>query len=106
MGRAGPGHCDTCSTEKAKREPLNKKWEMGGAVERMASVHTDVLGPVQQTSYEGFRYAFGFIGSFSRYAAINPKKCQDEVLDKLELFMADVGQTSDVGLREGSGIQI
>ncbi len=63
VGGAGHGHCDTCSTEKAKQAPVNKKWGSRVA-ERLASVHTVFPGPVQQTSYEGF--GIGLTDSFSR----------------------------------------
>ncbi len=53
-------------------------------------MHTDVLGPVQQTSYEGFRNANVFIDSFSRYAVTFPMKGKDEVLEKLEVFLLDL----------------
>ncbi len=84
VGGAAPGHCDTCSTEKAKRAPVNKKWGTRAA-QRLEIVHTDVLGPVHQTSYEGFRYAIGFIDSFSRYAVMYPMRSKEKVLEKLEL---------------------
>ncbi len=41
VGGAGPGHCDTCSTEKGKRAPVNKKWGTRAA-ERLEIVNTDV----------------------------------------------------------------
>ena len=54
-------------------------------------VHTDVLGPMHQESYEGFRCAIGFLDSYSRYAVMYPMRTRDEVIEKLELFIADVG---------------
>ena len=51
----------TCSTEKAKLTLVNKKWG-ARAVERI--LQTNVLGPVQQASYEVFRFAIGFIHRF------------------------------------------
>ena len=87
----GPGHCNFCSTEKAKRAPVSKNWGTR-AMEKLAIVHTDVLGPVRQSSYESFRYAIGFIDSFARYAVMYPMRSKDEVLGKLELFLADVGK--------------
>ena len=84
------GHCDVCSTEKAKRAPVSKMWGTR-ATKKLEIVHVDVLGPIKQTSYEGFRYAIGFVDSFSRYAVMYPMRSKDEVLEKLELFLADIG---------------
>ncbi len=65
---------------------MNKKWGTVVA-ERLQFVHIDVLGPVQQTSYEGFGYAIGLIDS---YAVMYPLTSKDEAPDKLEFFLADV----------------
>ena len=61
-------------------------------VENLPIVHTDALGPVHQTSHENFRYAIGFIVNFSCYAVIYQTRSKDEALEKLELFLADVGK--------------
>ena len=84
------GQCDTCAEEKSKLAPLNKASDTR-AKKKLDIVHTDVLGPIHQESYEGFRYAIGFIGSYSRYAVMYPMRTRVEVIEKLELFIADVG---------------
>ena len=58
----------------------------------MAIVHTDVLGPIQQESLEGFRYAVGFIDSYNCFGAVYPMKSKDEVTTKLQRFIIDVGR--------------
>ena len=58
-------NCNICCTEKAKRASIPKTWGTR-AKTKLAIVHTDVLGPIQQESHEGFRYAVGFIDSYSR----------------------------------------
>ena len=84
------GHCDTCAEEKAKRAPVNKA-SGTRAKKKLDIVHTDVLGSIHQESYEGFRYAIGFVDSYSRYAVMYPMRTRNEVIEKLELFIADVG---------------
>ena len=84
------GHCDTCAEEKAKRAPVNKASGIR-AKKKLDLVHTDVLGLIHQESYEGFRYAIGFVDSYSRYVVMYPMRTRDEVIEKLELFIADVG---------------
>lgn len=91
INRSQPhGHCDSCATEKAKRAPVKKTCSTR-AETQLDIVHTDVLGPIQQTSHEGYRYAIGFIDSFSRYAVVYPMRSREEVPEKLEQFFADVG---------------
>ena len=82
--------CNVCSTEKAKRAAIPKTWGTR-AKARLDIVHTDVLGPIQQQSYDGFRYAVGFIDSFSRFGAVYPMKTKDEVVSKLQQYIIDVG---------------
>ena len=84
------GHCDTCAEKKAKRAPVNKA-SGTRAKKKLDNVHTDVLGSIHQESNEGFRYAIGFIDSYSRYAVVYPMRTRVEVNEKMELFISDVG---------------
>ena len=84
-------NCNICCTEKAKRASIPKTWGTR-AKTKLAIVHTDVLGPIQQESHEGFRYAVGFIDSYSRSGAVYPMKSKDEVTAKLQRFIIDAGQ--------------
>ena len=61
--------------------------------EEAGMVHTDVLGPIHQESYEGFRNAIVFIDSYSRYAVMYPMRTGDEAIEKPKFFIADVGST-------------
>ena len=84
-------NCNICCTEKAKRASIPKTWGTR-AKTKLAIVHTDVLGPIQQESHEGFRYAVGFIDSYSRFGAVYPMKSKNEVTAKLQRFIIDVGR--------------
>ena len=84
------GHCETCAEEKAERAPVNKA-SGTGVKKKLDIVHTDVLGPIHQESHEGFRYAIGLVDSYSQYAVMYPTRTRDEVIEKLERFIADVG---------------
>ena len=81
-------NCNICCTEKAS---IPKTWGTR-AKTKLAIVHTDVLGPIHQESHEGFRYAVGFIDSYSRFGAVYPMKSKDEVTTKLQRFIIDVGR--------------
>ena len=84
-------NCNICCSEKAKRASIPKTWGTR-AETKQAIVRTDVLGPIQQESHEGFRYAVGFIDSYSRFGAVYPMKSKDEVTAKLQRFIIDVGR--------------
>ena len=71
-------NCNICCTEKAKRASIPKTWGTR-AKTKLAIVRTDVLGHIQQESYQSFRYAVGFIDSYSRFGAVYPTMSKDEV---------------------------
>ena len=52
---------------------------------------TKKLRPIHQESYESFRHAIGFNDSYSRHAVMYPMRTRDEVIEKLEQLIADVG---------------
>ena len=82
--------CSTCATQKSKRAPIAKKW--GTRVNQpMDVVHSDILGPIHVTSIDGFKYAIGFIDSYSRYTSVYLMKSRSECLEKLQQYVADVG---------------
>ena len=87
------GHCSTCELEKAKRVPTTKRWGTG-------------LRPIHQTSNEGYRYAVGFIDSFSRFCAIYPKKTKEEVVGEIIILHCRRGHTRHFGIGQRYGIQI
>ena len=83
-------HCNTCAEEKATHALVI--FASGTrAKKKLDILHTDVLRPIQEESYEGFRYAIGFNDSHSRYAVTYPMGKRDEVFEKLERFIANVG---------------
>ena len=88
--------CTFCSTEKSKRASIPETWGTI-AKAKLAIVHTDVLWPIQQESHDGFRYAVGFIDSYSRFRAVYPMKSKDEVMTKLQQFIVDVGKPKVLG---------
>jgi hypothetical protein len=53
-------------------------------------VNSDVLGPIQVQSIDGYRYAIHFTELRSRYRWIYFMKHKDEALDKLKLFLAEI----------------
>ena len=84
-------NCNICCTEKAKRPFIPKTCGTRPKC-KLALVHRDVLGAIQQESHEVFRYAVGFIGSYSRFRAVYPMKSKADVTAKLQRFIIDVGR--------------
>ena len=83
-------NCNICCTEKAKRASIPKT-QGTRAKTKLAIVHTDVLGPIQQESHLSFCYAVVFFDSYSCFGAVYPLKSKDEVTAKLQRFIIDVG---------------
>ena len=80
-----------CCTLEAKLASNPKTW--GTRVKtKLAIVHTDVLGPTQQESHEGFNYAVGFIDNYSRFGAVYPMESKNEVTTKSQRFIIDIGR--------------
>ena len=61
VGGAGPDHCDTCSTDKAKREPLNKEW-VTSVAQRLAIVQ---VGASSTDFLRGLSLCYWLHGQFS-----------------------------------------
>ena len=56
------------------------------AQRKLANVHTELLGPIPQESYEGLHHEVGFIDSYSCFGAVCPSKSKGEVIAKLQQF--------------------
>ena len=82
--------CVQCVTQKAKRAAVKKEWGTR-ATHILDIVHTDILGPIHVESHDGFKYAIGFIDSYSRYATVYMMRSRDECFSKVQQFVADVG---------------
>lgn len=81
--------CSSCDTQKAKRHAIKKTWGTR-ATKSLEIVHTDVLTmPVQ--SVDGFKYSIGFIDSYSRFNTVYFMRSRDEVFDKFQQYIADIG---------------
>jgi transposase InsO family protein len=85
------GKCNSCLTEKAKRAPIRKGQKVSRAEKPLDVVHSDVLGPMQTVSSDGYRYVVSFVDSFSRFVAVYFLKTKSATLDKVRQFVADYG---------------
>ncbi|CAG4980328.1 unnamed protein product [Colias eurytheme] len=72
--------CVTCLEGKQTRKPFPA--EGSRATSLLELIHSDVCGPMQQTSIGGARYFVTFIDDFSRRVCIYPIKNKSEVFEK------------------------
>ena len=82
--------CDVCNTEKAKRLPISRKVATR-AEKPLDIVHVDIP-PVKTVSIDEFKYALGFVDSFSRLGAVYLLGTKTEVGTKLLKFIAELGK--------------
>lgn len=69
-------------------------------------VHSDVCGPMQESSFRGFRYFVTFKDDFSKYRHVYFMKQKSEVAAKLKQFLAEtktIGHTVRELLTDGGG---
>ena len=94
-------NCETYQLNKSKKLPLPK--DSGTrASEALEIVHTDILGSIQPEAVDGHRYAIGFMDSFSRYQNLYFLRTRDEAFEKVEQFLADIGQSGTL-VCDGAG---
>ena len=82
--------CEPCETQKAKRAKIDKTVGTRARAP-LEIVHVDVLGPLEE-SINGYKYAIGFVDSFSRYITVYPMVGKDKVLENVKQFVADMGK--------------
>ena len=85
--------CDVCNTEKAERLPISRQVATR-AKKPLDIVHVDI-SPVNTTSIDDFKYALGFVDSFSRLGAVYLLR-RAEVGTKLLRFKDELGKTRKV----------
>ena len=95
-GLSGEGKCDMCEMGKHTHHSFPRSAERR-AKEPFEVVHTDLLGPMEETSVGGARWAILFTCEFSGWRMMYPMSTKGQALDKLKLFEQDVS-----GLRRGA----
>ena len=82
--------CEVCSLGKISKKPVSKLSD-NRAKQTLERVHSDVLGPVNPSSINGFRYAVTFVDDFSRYANVKFLRYKSEVLEMFKEYIAEHG---------------
>ena len=79
-----------CNTEKAKWVPISR--QVATRVTKLLDrVHVDI-SPVNTTSIDVFKYALGFVDSFSRLGAVYLLRTRTKVGTKLLRLIAELGK--------------
>ena len=86
--------CDVCNTEKAERLSISRQVATR-AKKPLDIVHVD-MSPVNTASIDEFKYALGFIDSFSRLGAVYLLRTRTEVGTKLLKFIAELGKPREI----------
>ncbi|TFY61846.1 hypothetical protein EVG20_g6900 [Dentipellis fragilis] len=81
--------CVPCLKGKQTREDIPKETEMC-AVVILGHVYSDVCGPMQTQSCQGYKYFVSWIDNHSRRTAIDGMRAKSDVLPRLKEFIARV----------------
>src|SRR3990167_11338230 len=73
--------CDACTLTKSTRKPFQKDIDYG-AVNIMDMFHTDIKGPFEQKSYDGFKYYQPYVDCASGRIFVVLLKSRKEAFDK------------------------
>lgn len=79
--------CEACIDGKMTRLSFESRKRAKRVLE---IVHTDVCGPVTQTSFEGYRYFVSFLDDFTHFSTIYCMKTKDEVFEKFKQYLSMV----------------
>lgn len=78
--------CETCTRTKLTRQPFS---DHGDRAQRpLRRVHTDVGGPTNPTSFDGYQYFISFLDDYTHMSVIYLMKYRNEVLDCFKKYHA------------------
>ena len=86
-GSIKPGDCNTCIlgklTDDRNRQPDKR------AKSPLELVHTDLSGPIEPVSRDGFKYSIAFTDDFSGAVAVYFLKSKSDTVRATEKLLAD-----------------
>jgi hypothetical protein len=91
------GHCIECI--KGKYVKHIKKTGVTHSSGVLEIIHTDICGPFNVKSIDGFNLFITFTDDFSRYGYIYPIREWSEALDKFKIFKAEVENQHNVKIK-------
>ena len=82
--------CEPCALGKIHEKPLPR--EAGSkASKKLERVYTDIKGPIEPASINGYRYAITFVDEYTNHAVVKFMKFKSEALEKLKQYVAEEG---------------
>ena len=100
-GSVKPGDCNTCIlgklTDNRNRQPDKR------AKAPLELVHTDLSGPLEPVSRDGFKYSIAFTDDFSGAVAVYFLKSKSDTVRATEKFLADVAPYGKVKCMRSDG---
>jgi hypothetical protein len=91
------GHCIECI--KGKYVKHIKKMGATRSSSVLEIIHTDICGPFNMKSVDGFNLFITFTDDFTRYGYIYPIHERSKVLDKFKIFKAEVENQHNVKIK-------
>ena len=82
--------CTTCMQNKLTRTPKSYLDTPLRADKPLQRVHTDICGPIEPQSREGYRYVINFVDEHSSMLFVYFLQSKDEASQGLKAFLADV----------------
>ena len=82
--------CETCALSKIHEKPVPRE-AASKASKKLERVYTNVMGPIEPASINGYRYAIIFIDEYTKYAVVKFMKFKSEALKKLKQYVAEEG---------------
>jgi hypothetical protein len=85
------------------RENLQNKLKKDGPkhnLEILELIHTDICGPYNVKSIDGFSYFITFTNDYFRYGYIYPIREKSEALDKFKIFKTEVENQHELKIKE------
>jgi len=82
--------CEVCQESKITRQPKSCDITPQHATKPLERVHTDICGPIEPTSREGFKYVINFIDEHTSMLFVYTLRSKDEATTALKKLIADV----------------
>lgn len=82
--------CTTCKESKITKQPKSQDDPPRRATKPLERVHTDLCGPIEPSSKEGYRYVINFIDEHSSMLFVYFLRSKDDASQALKNFLADV----------------
>ena len=81
------GSCDNCDTcFRTKLKQLSYPLSVNRASKPLEIIHTDVCGPIESVSFDGFKYFVIFVDDYSKFCVLYNLKSRSEVFDCFRHF--------------------